>query len=102
MAYRWSLGGPAFEFPTPYLTENRFLALRGYALIALAVVVALLLAFVGGGPPTRAVVQLEKLPEPASVAPHLLAASLMILLGVLDLLKAARQRELLLAPGQPA
>lgn len=102
MAYRWNLEGPSFEFPTPYTTENRLLVLRGYALIALAVVVALVLAFVGEGDVARPVVTLEKLPEPASVWPHLIAALLMAVLGGLNLLQASRQHTLQLAPGQPA
>ena len=102
MAYRWNLEGPSFEFPTPYNTENRLLRLRAYALIVLAVVVALVLTFVGAGDVARPVVTLEKLPEPASVWPHLLGALLMALLGVLNLLQASRQHALQLTPGQPA
>lgn len=102
MAYRWSLEGPAFEFPTPYGTENRFLVWRGYALIGLALLVVLVVAFVGGESADRPVVILEKLPEQASVVPHLVGAMLLTVLGALDLLQAAARRTLLLAPGQPA
>ena len=102
MAYRWNLEGPSFEFPTPYNTENRLLVLRGYALIALAVVVALVLALVGAGDAARPVVTLEKLPEPASVWPHVIGLLLMAVLGVLNLVQASRQQTLQLAPGQPA
>ncbi|KPF50508.1 hypothetical protein IP80_03435 [beta proteobacterium AAP65] len=101
MAYRWSLEGPAFEFPSPYGTENRFLVWRGYALIALAVVIAAVVSFVGGEVPELAVT-LEKPPEPASAVPHLVAAMLLLMLGARDLWKASAQRQLLLAPGQPA
>lgn len=102
MAYRWSLEGPAFEFPSPYGTENRFLVWRGYALIFFAVVIAAVVSFVGGDPAATPVVTLEKLPEPASVVPHLVAAMLLSLLGARDLWKASAQRSLLLAPGQPS
>lgn len=102
MAYRWSLEGPAFEFPTPYGTENRFLVWRGYALIGLALLVVMVVSFVGGESAERPVVILEKLPEQASVVPHLVGAMLLTLLGALDLLQAAARRTLLLAPGQPA
>ena len=102
MAYRWSLEGPAFEFPSPFGIENRFLELRGYLLIALAIGVALVLALVGGDDAARPVVMLEKLPEKASLWPHVLGAVLMALLGGLNLLQASRQRRLLLTPGQPA
>jgi hypothetical protein len=101
MAYRWSLEGPAFEFPSPYGTENRFLVWRGYALIALALVIAAVVSFVGGEVP-ELTVTLEKPPEPASAVPHLVAAMLLLMLGARDLWKASAQRQLLLAPGQPA
>lgn len=102
MAYRWSLEGPAFEFPTPYGTENRFLVWRGYALILFAVVIAAVVSFVAGDPAAAPVITLEKLPEPASAVPHLVAAMLLSLLGARDLWKASAQRGLLLAPGQPS
>ena len=102
MAYRWSLEGPAFEFPTPYGTENRFLVWRGYALIFFAVVIAGVVSFVSGDTAAAPVITLEKLPEPASVVPHLVAAMLLSLLGARDLWKASAQRTLLLAPGQPS
>lgn len=102
MAYRWSLEGPAFEFPTPYGTENRFLVWRGYALIFFAVVIAGVVSFVGGDSAAVPTITLEKLPEPASVVPHLVAAMLLSLLGARDLWKASAQRSLLLAPGQPS
>ncbi len=102
MAYRWSLEGPAFEFPTPYGTENRFLVWRGYALIGLALLIVAVVSFVGGEADERPVVILDKLPEQASVVPHLVGAMLLTVLGALDLLQAAARRTLLLAPGQPA
>lgn len=102
MAYRWSLEGPAFEFPTPYGTENRFLLWRGYALIALALLIVGVVSFVGGESAERPVVILDQLPEQGSVVPHLVGAMLLTALGALDLLQAAARRTLLLAPGQPA
>lgn len=101
MAYRWSLQGPAFEFPTPFGTENRFLVWRGYALIFFAVLIAAVVSFVHGDPAAEFAFLLEKQPEPASVVPHLVAAMLLSLLGARDLWKASAQRSLLLAPGQP-
>ncbi len=102
MAYRWRQDGPAFEFPTPFGTENRFLTLRGYALIVLAVAVVLVALFAGAGESDRPVVVLEKLPEAGSVWPHLFAALVLAVWGGLDLYQAAGQRLLLLSPGQPA
>ena len=102
MAYRWSLDGPGFEFPTPYSTENRFLRWRGRALLALAVLVVLVLALAGENPADRPVLALENLPDPGSVWPHVGVALLLATLGGLDLLRASRQQALLLVPGQPA
>lgn len=102
MVYRWNVDGTSLEFPTPYAVENRFLTLRGYALIGLALLVALMLAWVGDGKVARPLVTLAELPEPASAAPHVLAAMLMALTGVLNLWQAARQRTLQMVPGQPA
>ncbi len=102
MAYRWRVDGPAFEFPTPFGTENRFLKLRGYLLIALALLVLVVVSFVGQDGPDRPAVVLDKIPEPASVWPHVFGALLLALWGVLDLLQATRQSVVLLTPGQPA
>lgn len=102
MAYRWSLEGPAFEFPSPYGTENRFLVWRGYALVAIAVLIALIVSFVGNDDTAAPAIVLDKLPEKASVVPHLVAVLLLSLLGARDLWKASAQGTLLLAPGQPA
>lgn len=102
MVYRWNVDGTSLEFPTPYAIENRFLSLRGYALITLALLVMLVVAFAGDGSATRPVVALEELPPPASTAPHVLAAMLMALAGVFNLWQASRQRTLQVVPGQPA
>ena len=102
MVYRWNVDGTSLEFPTPYAVENRFLSWRGYALIALSLLVSLMLAFSGDGDAVRPVVTLKELPEPASALPHGLAAMLMVVAGVLNLWQASRQRTLQMVPGQPA
>ena len=102
MVYRWNVDGTSLEFPTPYAVENRFLTRRGYALIALAVLVSLMVAFVGDTGANRPVVALEELPPPASTVPHVLVAMLMALTGVLNIWQASRQRTLQMVPGQPA
>ena len=102
MVYRWNLDGTALEFPTPYQVENRFLTLRGYALLAVALLIMVVLSFVGESESAQPVVALDKLPEKASVWPYALVAFWMTVLGVLNLVQAARQRALLMVPGQPA
>lgn len=102
MVYRWNLDGTALEFPTPYQVENRFLTLRGYALLAMALLMAVVLSVVSESQSAQPVVTLDKLPETASVWPYVLVALWMAVLGVLNLVQSARQRALLMAPGQPA
>ena len=102
MAYRWSLEGPGFEFPTPYTAENRFLRLRAYALVLLSLAVLATALLAGNAPDETQLIAVEDQPLPGSVWPHVLVALLIAGLGVLDFLQLARQRTLLLVPGQPA
>ena len=102
MVYRWNLDGTALEFPTPYQVENRFLTLRGYALLAVALLIAVVLSVVGESDSAQPVVALDKLPEKASVWPYVVVALWMAVLGVLNLVQSARQCALLMVPGQPA
>ncbi len=102
MAYRWRHDGPAFEFPTPFGTENRFLIARA-VLLAVAGLTGLSMAAVAGSLESETpVVALEKLPDPGSAWPLVLAALLMLGNAVVNLLQALRQRQMLLQPGQPA
>jgi hypothetical protein len=102
MVYRWNLDGTALEFPTPYQAENRFLTLRGYALIALSLLVFAILTFVSDAQSGQPGLVVAELPEPASVWPHALGALCMACWGVMNLVQASRQRALLMVPGQPA
>jgi hypothetical protein len=102
MVYRWNLTGSGLEFPTPYQVENRFLTLRGYALLALAVVVFVAVTFVAPGEAADPGASIDKLPEYGEAWPHVLGAFFMLGLGVLDLIQASRQQVLVMIPGQPA
>ena len=102
MVYRWNVDGTSLEFPTPYTVENRFLKLRGYALIALTLLLWLIIAFVSDSGADRPAVVLENLPAQASSTPHALAALLMLILGLLNLWQARSQSTLKMVPGQPA
>ena len=102
MVYRWNVEGTSLEFPTPYTVENRFLKLRGCALIALALLLSLIIAFAGNTSAPLPVVMQEELAEPASAWPHVLVALLMATLGLLNLWQARRQNTLKIVPGQPA
>ena len=102
MVYRWNVDGTSLEFPTPYTVENRFLKLRGGALIALALLLSLIIAFAGDSSALRPVVAAEDQAEPASAFPHVLVVMLMAIFGVLSLWQARRQSALKIVPGQPA
>lgn len=102
MAYRWTEQGPALEFATPYATENRFLRWRGYAMIVLAVALVLVPALLE----PEALLGIEpistEITEPPPSWPHYIIALVLLALGVLDQVQAARQRTLRLTRGEPA
>ncbi len=99
MSFQWSQQAPAFEFPTCYRTENRFLTLRAALLFLLALVI--LWVALAGPDPGAPAVTLTKIERGAS-EPHVMLALLLMVLGGIDLWVASRQGRLLLAPGQPA
>lgn len=99
MSFQWSQQAPAFEFPTCYRTENRFLTLRAALLFLLALVV--FWVALAGPDPGAPAVTLTKI-ERGSSEPHVLLGLLLLVLGGIDLWVASRQGRLLLAPGQPA
>ncbi len=101
MSYLWSSQGPSFQYPGCYRVENRFLTLRAAMLIVAALAV-FWVALSDPDPDLAGAVQLQLRGERGSAVPHVLMALLMLLLGGIDLLTAARQRRVLLVPGQPA
>jgi hypothetical protein len=101
MSYVWSTEGPAFVYPACYRTENRFLTLRAAALFLFALIV-LWLALVEPDAPSSGAAVLRVKAERGHPAAHIIAGLVMLLLGVVDLVTAARQRRVLLQPGQPA
>lgn len=100
MSYQWGPQGPAFEYPGCYRTENRFLTLRAAALIVLALAL-LWVALADPEPSAAALLRAQAEPTVSSLW-HVLLALLLLALGGIDLWAAARQRRVLLAPGQPA
>jgi hypothetical protein len=102
MAYRWTEQGPALEFATPYATENRFLRWRGYALLVLAVVLVLVPALLEPTAMAGLEVITAEIPEMPPSWPHYVIALGLLVLGVLDLVQAGRQRALRLTRGEPA
>lgn len=100
MSYVWGTQGIGFEYPTCYRTENRFLMLRG-ALLLVGWLVVTWIALSDPEPASGAAALLTRA-ERGSPTPHLVASLLMLVLAIVDLVAAARQRRLLLVPGQPA
>lgn len=100
MSYVWGGQGPAFEYPTCYRIENRFLALRAVCLL----VIAIALTWVVLSEPAAAdsgLAALKKVQRGAAW-PHVLIALLMLALGLADGIRASRQRKVFLGEGQPA
>ena len=100
MSYQWGSLGPAFEYPTCYRIENRFLTLRGSALLLFAL--ALVWVALAGSEAEQTGALLRDVTEPGSPVPYLVAATLVAILGVVNIAIAAGQQRLMLTPGQPA
>ena len=100
MSYQWGPQGPAFEYPTCFRIENRFLTLR--AAVLLLVALALLWVALSEPEALSGTTVLPTRLQRGSPVPHVVVAVLLIVLGLLDLWSAARQRKLRLFPGQPA
>lgn len=102
MAYRWTENGPAFEFATPFGVENRFLAWRGYGLMALALLIVLVVTFFENASQTNDAVVTEAKIAEVLIWPHYLTALLLVIFGVLDVVRSVAQRTLKVERGQPA
>ena len=102
MAYRWTENGPAFEFATPFGVENRFLAWRGYGLLALALLIVLVVTFFEDASQKNDAVVSEAQIQVVLLWPHYLTALLLALFGTLDVLRSMSQRTLRVERGQPA
>lgn len=102
MSYRWTPEGPAFDFPSPYLTQNRLLVLRAWLLAGCAVLVLVAARLLAPTEVDQPAVRLEETPEPASIVPHIVTGLMLFVLAGMDWLLAHRRRSLVLVPGQPA
>jgi len=102
MAYRWTENGPAFEFATPFGVENRFLAWRGYGLMALALLIVLVVTFFENASQSNDAVVSEARILEVLLWPHYLTALTLAVFGTLDVVRAFGQRTLRVERGQPA
>lgn len=101
MSYQWGPQGPAFEFPSAYRMENRFLTLRAVALLVTAVLL-LWLVFNEPDPSSAGPAYLRLMQQRGSYYPHVLMSFLLFALAGFDLWAAASQRRMTMLPGQPA
>ena len=101
MSYQWGPQGPAFEFPSTYRMENRFLTLRAVALLVTACLL-LWMVFNEPDPSTAGPAYLRLMQQRGSYYPHVLMSFLLFGLAGFDLFSAASQRRLTMLPGQPA
>lgn len=100
MANAWGPEGPAFEIPQIYRSESKALLARA-ALLALLALLVLILALADPGFPRWMATRRLRLPPDGTLI-HLLFGLLLLMLAVMDVVRAARQRVLRLLPGQPA
>jgi len=99
MDNQWGTRGPAFEYPNCFRTENRFLTLRAALLLVLSLAIYWLAL---SEPDVDGSALITRSLTRGDPAPHVLMASLLLLLAGLDLWRVARQRRVGLVPGQPA
>ena len=97
MAFEYSTQGATLDFPNPYRIENQFLAARGLVLLGSGVWLLILARGAGAG-----------LGVDRADATHggfvllVLGGALLVLLGLLELTRAARQLRVFFGRGQPA
>ena len=100
MTYQWGPGGPAVELEGVFSTQNPVLVARAVLLTLLAAA-ALMLAMSDLRFPSWMSPRLSRLPQ-GERTPHLLMGLFLLVLAVMDVVRASRQRVSRLLPGQPA
>ncbi len=96
MAFEYSTQGASLDFPNPYRIENQFLAARGLVLLACGI--GLLLMARGAG----AEVQVQRVnAAQGGFVLLVIAGAVLVLLGILELGRMARQLRVFFGRGQP-
>ncbi len=96
MAFEYSTQGATLDFPNPYRIENQFLAVRALALLAAGV--ALLVMARGAG---FTVASGQPGAAQGAFVLLVLAGAVLVLLGILEMGRAARQLRVFFGRGQP-
>lgn len=96
MAFEYSTQGASFDFPNPYRIENQFLAARGLVLLLCGI--GLLLMARGAGEAVN--VQRVNTAQGGFVL-LVVAGALLVLWGILEFARAARQLRVFFGRGQP-
>ena len=96
MAFEYSTQGASFDFPNPYRIENQFLAARGLVLLVCGIV--LLVMARGAG--AEVSVQRANAAQGGFVL-LVIGGALLVLLGILEFARAARQLRVFFGRGQP-
>ncbi len=96
MAFEYSTQGASFDFPNPYRIENQFLAARGLVLLACGVLLLLLARGAGAAVSVQAANAAQ-----GGFVLLVLAGAVLVLLGILELARAARQLRVFFGRGQP-
>ena len=96
MAFEYSTQGATLDFPNPYRIENQFLAARAVALLGAGL--TLLVMARGAG---SAVTMAQPDAMQGGVVLLVLAGAALVLLGILELGRAARQLRVFFGRGQP-
>jgi hypothetical protein len=96
MAFEYSTQGATFDFPNPYRIENQFLAARGLVLLVAGIVLLVLAR--GAGAEVN--VQRANAAQGGFVL-LVIGGAVLVLLGILEFARAARQLRVFFGRGQP-
>lgn len=100
MSYVWGDQGPAFEIPSCFRTENRFLTVRAAVLFAFSLALVWL-ALADPDLAQQAAAAKNKIVR-GDPAVHVAVALVLLVLCIVDLVIVMRQRRVLVATGQPS
>lgn len=100
MSYVWGDQGPAFEIPSCFRTENRFLTVRAALLFAFSLALVWL-ALAEPDLAQQAAAAKNKIAR-GDPAVHVAVALALLVLCVVDLVIVMRQRRVLISAGQPS
>jgi len=96
MAFEYSTQGATFDFPNPYRIENQFLIARGLVLLACGIVLLVLARGAGAAVSVQGTNAAQ-----GGFVLLVLGGAVLVLLGILELARAARQLRVFFGRGQP-